>query len=181
MESINQPLPIAALIHNDADAVDKQVQLFINYLFSLNKTVLGFTQAPEHINQQQKSKMGIINLANGKYHSIAQYLGVHNSSCCLDSAAVSQASQVLAQARQSAPDLILVNRFGKLEAEGLGFASEMLEIMSAAIPLMTIVPERFLTPWRQFCGGLGSELVPTLETMKDWFHQLSPSHRKQYS
>lgn len=172
MKPINQPLPIAALVHQDADAADVQLQLFINYLFSQGKLVLGFIQAPETINQRHQSKMGIINLADGRYYSIAQYLGEHNSSCCLDSAAVSAASHVLTMARQQKPDLIIINRFGKLEAEGSGFADEMLEIMSSSIPLLTIVPERFLDAWRIFCGELSSELPPTLAHMKHWFQRL---------
>lgn len=181
MEPINQLLPIAALIHQDANAADAELQLFINYLFSQDKHVLGFIQAPETVNQQHQSKMGIINLADGRYHSIAQYLGEHNSSCCLDSAAVSAASHALTLAREEKPDLIIINRFGKLEAEGLGFADEMLEIMSSSIPLLTIVPERFLGAWRIFCGGLSTELPPTLPHIKQWFDQLfySPTENLQ--
>lgn len=167
-------LPIGAIVHQSAEIADQQLQPFIQYLQEQGKKVLGVVQAPEEVSFAYRSKMGIINLSNGEFTSIAQDLGMHNTSCCLDSEAVSHASQILKLARTETPDLIVVNRFGKLEAEGDGFAEEMLEIMSLELPMLTVVATKFLTPWRTFTGSLGTELPPDLNDIKQWFDGLKP-------
>lgn len=169
MADIDNHLPIGALVHENATLPDEQLQVFVQYLQEQGKLVLGVVQAPDEVSFAYRSKMGIINLSNGEYTSIAQDLGEHNTSCCLDSEAVSNASHILAEARALKPDLIIVNRFGKLEAEGEGFADEMLEIMSESIPMLTVVTPQFLESWRTFSGGLGSEINPELAELKAWF------------
>lgn len=169
MDYSENQLAIAAIVHESAEAADEQLQPFIQYLQEQGQTVLGVVQAPEEVSFAYRSKMGIINLSNGEFTSIAQDLGAHNTSCCLDSEAVSNASIILKQAREQNPNLIVVNRFGKLEAEGEGFADEMLEIMSLGIPIITVVATRFLEPWREFTGGLGHEIPADLAAIKAWF------------
>lgn len=169
-----KPLPIGAIVHESAEAADEQLQPFIQYLQEQGKVVLGVVQAPEEVSFAYRSKMGIINLNNGEFTSIAQDLGEHNTSCCLDSEAVSNASHILKHAREQKPDLIVVNRFGKLEAEGEGFADEMLEIMSLGLPMLTVVATRFLEPWREFTGGLATEIPPNLANIKTWYSQQQP-------
>lgn len=167
-------LPIAAIIHDSAEIADQTLQPFIQYLQEQGQTVLGVVQAPEEVSFAYRTQMGIINLSNGVFTSIAQDLGAHNTSCCLDSEAISNASIILKQARALKPDLIVVNRFGKLEAEGEGFADEMLEIMSTGMPMLTVVATRFLDPWREFTGGLATEITPDLDQIKDWYANIEP-------
>lgn len=174
MAHSENPLPIGAIVHESAEAADEQLQPFIQYLQEEGKVVLGVVQAPEEVSFAYRTQMGIINLNNGEFISIAQDLGKDNTSCCLDSEAVSNASHILKHAREQAPDLIVVNRFGKLEAEGEGFADEMLEIMSLGLPMLTIVATRFLEPWREFSGGLSTEIKPNLSDIKTWYAQLNP-------
>lgn len=172
MDHIDNHLPIGAIVHESADAADEHLQAFIQYAQEQGKVVLGVTQAPEEVSFAYRSKMGIINLTNGEYISIAQNLGEHNTSCCLDSEAISNASVILQKARTQNPDLIIVNRFGKLEAEGEGFADEMLEIMSQGHPMLTVVATRFLDAWREFSGGLATELEADLNHIQHWFNSL---------
>lgn len=169
MNPTEPQLPIGAIIHDSAETADQTLQPFIQYLQEQGQVVLGVVQAPEEVSFAYRTQMGIINLSNGEFTSIAQDLGEHNTSCCLDSEAVSNASIILKQARALNPDLIVVNRFGKLEAEGEGFADEMLEIMSTGMPMLTVVASRFLEPWRAFSGGLATEIAPDLDQMKNWY------------
>ena len=179
MDHIDNHLPIAAIVHQSAEAADEPLQAFIQYAQEQGQVVLGVVQAPEEVSYAYRSKMGIIDLSNGHYTSISQDLGAHNTSCCLDSEAVSNASVILQKARTQNPDLLIVNRFGKLEAEGEGFADEMLEIMSLGIPMITVVATRFLDAWRAFSGGLGTELAADLAQIQDWYALQQPNNQKR--
>lgn len=174
MESTNRPFPIAALVHESAEHADEFLYAFIQDLQSQNKNILGVIQAHPEVSYAYGSQMGIVDLSTGAYISIAQDLGKHNTSCCIDAEAISNSSRILQAARMQAPDLIIVNRFGKLEAEGSGFADEMLEIMSENTPLLTVVAERFLPMWREFTGGLATEILPDSAALHEWFKSISP-------
>ena len=70
-------------------------------------------------------------------------------------------------------DLAVFNRFGALEAEGGGLAAEMLELMSRGQPVLVIVGERHLDAWRNFTGGLASELPATTDALNRWFREIA--------
>ena len=50
----------------------------------------------------------------------------------------------------------------------------MLEIMSENTPLLTVVAERFLPMWREFTGGLATEILPDSAALHEWFKSISP-------
>jgi hypothetical protein len=61
---------------------------------------------------------------------------------------------VLREALEDAPDLIVSNRFGDLEAQQRGgFGAELLATMARGVPLLTTVAERNVAAWQQFTGG----------------------------
>lgn len=174
MESTTPALAIAALVHESAEYADEFLYAFIQDLQAQDKNILGVIQAHPEVSYAYGSQMGIVDLSTGAYLSIAQDLGKHNTSCCLDAEAVSNASTILQAARMQNPDLLIVNRFGKLEAEGEGFADEMLEIMSEGTPMLTVVAERFLPQWREFTGGLAAEIAPDAAALHHWYEQAVP-------
>ena len=178
MESTKHSLPIAALVHESAEYADEFLYTFIQDLQSQDKNILGVIQAHPEVSYAYGTQMGIIDLSSGAFISIAQDLGKHNTSCCLDAEAVSNASHILQAARMQNPDLIIINRFGKLEAEGDGFADEMLEIMTENTPMLTIVAERFLPMWREFTGELATEIQTDLAALHHWFQQATTTENQ---
>jgi hypothetical protein len=69
--------------------------------------------------------------------------------------------------------LAVINRFGKLEAEGEGFAADMLALMSTGIPVLTAVKRKHLDAWRDVTGGMAAELQPNETALRDWYTNLS--------
>jgi hypothetical protein len=59
---------------------------------------------------------------------------------------------VLRDALGRNPDLVISNRFGSLEAENGGFAAELLALLAAGIPVLTVVSARHLDAWHRFVG-----------------------------
>jgi hypothetical protein len=111
----------------------------------------------------------LIDLAGGRRFPIMQDLGPGSRSCRVDPRGVAEASAVLREAADLGADLVLVNRFGKLEAHGGGLAAEMLAIMAAGIPLLTAVDDGNLVRWLDFTGGAGTLLPPERDALQDWW------------
>lgn len=98
---------------------------------------------------------------------VSQALGAGSQACRADPQGFARASAVLRRALDEAPDLVVSNRFGGLEAEGSGFRAELLELLVHDVPLLTVVARRHLDAWLLFTGG--AEVLPAREqAVGDW-------------
>lgn len=158
-------------MHCEGDNVDGMLALFASGLRASGWNVRGLIQQPRVPGQEKLMVLADVEDASARYN-ISQLLGPDSRSCSLDAAGVAAASIVLRRALSEGADLVLANRFGTLEAAGGGLATEMLALMGASTPLLTVVDRRYLAPWREFTGGLGAELAPRMEALHDWFADL---------
>ncbi len=110
-------------------------------------------------------------LETGSHYVIFQDLGPGSSGCRIDPGGVVAASVALRRAVETGADLVVANRFGKLEASGSGLAEEMLQVMAAGIPFITLVAEPWLAEWQRFTGGAGQHLAPHRGALDAWLLQ----------
>jgi hypothetical protein len=96
--------------------------------------------------------MVLVDLHSRDEYLVSQPLGSGSTACRADVQGFASASQVLREALQAGPDLVISNRFGGLEAEGGGFAAELLQLMAQGVPVLTVVASRHLQAWQQFTG-----------------------------
>lgn len=100
--------------------------------------------------------MVLKNLASGEEFEIAEERGKLARGCRLDYDVLLRAAASV-QAQIDALDLILLNKFGKADAEGGGFRSVLAEALARDIPVAIGVPRRNLDAWREFAGDLAVE------------------------
>lgn len=112
--------------------------------------------------------MVLVDLATLDAYVVSQPLGRGASACRADLQGFARASAVLRAALAEAPDLVVCNRFGRLEAEGGGFRAELLEILAAGLPLLTVVATPYIEAWLQFTGGAAAVLPARAETLCAW-------------
>lgn len=88
--------------------------------------------------------------------------------CNLNPQALGEASAVLRQALADGVDLVVINRFGGVEAEGGGFVMELADFIEAGIPVLTAVAARHQSGWQRFTGGLHVALPADEEALMAW-------------
>lgn len=162
-----QKFPIAAIVHTENGLAD---ELLADFAFTLHKNgwrVRGLVQQSQ--SGLDKKATVLVDLDKGTCFPLFQNLGTGAGSCSIDQSSMAAASIVLRNALDEKPDLVIVNRFGAMEAEGKGFADEMLALMSEEIPLLTVVRESWSFDWRCFIGGAGTQLEPSLNALEAWF------------
>ena len=164
---------IAAICTSTTGEADDLVFEFATTLKNRGLNIRGLAQQTKH--EGATCELLLVDIHSGDTYPITQDLGACSTACRLDTQALSEASIVLRLAQDESPDLVIANRFGKQEAEGRGFAAEMLQLMSMEIPLLTIVQEKYLGNWREFTGGLSLELQPDAKSIQDWFLNLQKS------
>jgi len=185
----SEPLPIAAIVHAGKHTTDRTLLGFVDDLRGQGWVVRGLVSgqacvqlaaapaqaapSPRHCTLRT-----VRDLHTGKVYPISQNLGQGSSACCLDVGALLAAASVLHRARHAAPDLVVVNRFGILEADGGGFAQEMLGLMADGIPMLTVVSETYLPVWRTFTGGLAQELGVDRPSLHAWANTLPAAQRR---
>lgn len=123
------------------------------------------------IQQGPKEAAELVALDTGESFPIMQKLG--SSACCaIDNQELAAAGQALRRAVEHSCDLVVVNKFGHMEADGDGLADEMMAAMAQGLALLTTVSENRAAAWQSFTGGMTQLLPPDLEAVRGWWRSL---------
>lgn len=115
-------------------------------------------------------EMHLVDLSSGAHIRISENRGPEARGCHLDWAALSEAAQNIDTGLSLAPDILIVNRFGRAEAEGKGMRTAIEKALSLGIPVIVGVRPDYAEVWQAFHGGLArtvsfdqgaSDLFPT--------------------
>jgi len=162
-----EPAGAAAVLHGPDERVDELLGWFVARQVANGVRVCGLVQQ-NRWSASGKKAMELVDIVTNQRFAISQDLGAASGSCNLDPAGIAAAAVVLRRALEQAPQLVVVNRFGALESERGGFASELLELMSDGVPVLTAVAERHLDAWLAFCDQRSEVLAPSLAALEGW-------------
>jgi hypothetical protein len=171
----DEPLALAAIENNGSADVDLLLAAFVEQQRSAGRRVLGLLMQHRPVEAGCECDMVLTDIASGEAFKVSQSLGPGSSGCRADPQGFARASRVLREAMQAAPELVICNRFGSLEASGGGFAAELLELLSRGIPVLTVVATRHLPFWQQFTGGQAQLLPLEPAAWARWFQGLDAS------
>lgn len=174
---MNQPPAVAAVISRQSGDCDAAVTRCAARLQAAGHVVRGLVQ--ECGCGAAAGKMHLVDVESGTRYPITQPLGPGSESCSLDASLLADAGHVLRRIQEEGADLAIFNRFGNQEAAGQGFFSEMLALMSHGMPVMVIVPANHLDAWRNFTGGVASELPPDETALQEWFASVTLTRHGQ--
>ena len=107
-------------------------------------------------------------LPNGPDIRISQSLGKHAKGCRLDPEALEIAVQNVAARLERGADCLIVNKFGKHEANGRGFRDVIAQAISRNIPVLVGLNALNERSFRAFVGADCTTLPPDLNSLKNW-------------
>lgn len=167
-----QQLAVAAVIHSGAGEGDELLSQILAEQQQQGWRVRGL------VTQQGKDPQGILpmqlrDLHTGETFIISQHLGRDSRGCSLDMGGLAEAGQVLRRALIEQPDLVFVNRFGYGETQGRGLYEEFAQLISAEIPVLTLVSEKYLDGWQLFSAGLAQTLPLERSAIKQWLASIN--------
>ncbi|WP_372423007.1 DUF2478 domain-containing protein [Salinarimonas chemoclinalis] len=165
---------IAALVYGRREPASALMERFAARLRARGRRVAGLVEADLEADACLHGDMALRDLSSGAVVSICQDLGSGATGCRVDPRGLADAAARLAAALAEAPDCVIVNKFGKLEAEGAGLAAEIGACVAAGIPLVIGVPERFRAAWDAFAGGLDTPLACEEAALETWWLSVSP-------
>jgi len=99
---------------------------------------------------------------------ISQNLGRGARGCRLDPDGLERAVALAERGLGKPADLVLVNKFGKHEADGRGFRPLIAQALAEGIPVLTAVNRSNLEAFLAFTDGIAEELPPEPEPLIGW-------------
>ena len=114
-------------------------------------------------------------LPDGPVLRISQDLGRSARGCRLDPAALEGAVGLVSASLEQGANVLIVNKFGKHEAEGRGFRAVIAEALANGIPVIVGVNALNLPAFEEFSEGLGRGLPCEIAALADWVAGLGRS------
>jgi hypothetical protein len=112
-------------------------------------------------------------LADGRRFPLMQDLGPAAEACRLDAAGVVGAAEAVTQGIAAGCDLVVLNKFGKIEAERSGLAPAFACAIEAGLPILTSVSPRFTGAWDRYAAPLYVILPPELDALDGWWRAVA--------
>ncbi len=107
-------------------------------------------------------------LPDGPVIRISQSLGPGAKGCRLDADALERAVAEVATRLDAGTDCLIVNKFGRHEAEGHGFRDVIAAALERGMPVLVGLNRMNAAALEDFTGGLAVELAPDLDGLSDW-------------
>lgn len=164
-------LAVAALRFGDGDRVDELLDAVARALQARGHRVAGTLQRETPQGPGCCAVMHLEDVASGERFRISQELGAGSRGCRLDPQALAEVSGRLLAAIGPGTDLVVLNRFGKGEADGHGFRSVIERACLLGVPVLTAVREAYEPAWRDFTADAGELLGPDAGEALRWAEQ----------
>jgi hypothetical protein len=103
---------------------------------------------------------------------ISQSLGRGSDGCRLDPGGLADCAAALEREIAAGCDLLILNRFGRGEAEGRGFRDLIGMAMVSEIPVLTAVRDSYAAEWALFGRDVACDLPADRAAILAWFEGL---------
>jgi hypothetical protein len=159
---------ILAVVYTDGLAADKLLAGCGYALRAAGLAVAGIVQFNSFERDPDKCDMVVEELLSGRVLQLSEHRGREASGCRLDRTVLTEAAALLLSALDENPDILVVNKFGKVEAEGTGLRDVLAKAAESGIPILVGVPYRNIDQWRAFAGDLAEECAADISHVRRW-------------
>jgi hypothetical protein len=154
---------LAALVYRGREDPDCVLRDFSRTLIAQGRHVVGLVQA------RTGCQISASLLPTGETIMLSQALGRHSQACAFDTSRLAQAAIHVQNGIVAGSDLVVINRFGKLEAQGKGLLDELALAVAADTPVVIPVPQHRFEDWLRFSGGMGVKLACSASSLHKWW------------
>jgi nucleoside-triphosphatase THEP1 len=150
--------PLTALVYDERFNIGEIFQVIATSATKAGLRLGGVIEKPvAPLAPGRRCDMILQDLVSGEMVKISEDRGALARGCRLDHDGLARTcALVLSNLRHC--DLVLLNKFGKTEAEGGGFRCIISDALGLETPVVIGVPRRNLEAWRAFAGDFGVEV-----------------------
>lgn len=111
-------------------------------------------------------------LPDGQVYRVFQELGSGSGACGLDAGSVVGACEAVRRQIAAGCDLVVLSKFGKLEADRTGLAEAFASGLTAGTPILTSVGAKYDAAWARFASPFYVLLPPELAALQAWWRRV---------
>lgn len=112
-------------------------------------------------------------LPDGPVLRISQDLGPSARGCRLDPAVLETAVGLVAARLSSGADILIINKFGKHEADGRGFRDVIAQAVALDVPVLVGLNALNRQAFEDFAGGMATPLPPEPAALAAWVDRVT--------
>lgn len=161
-------MQIAFATSGEAGGTDRLMAETVGRLSALGLRLAGAVQVNSQPPQGGRYHMDLSLLPSGEVIRISQSLGTLARGCRLDPGAIARAAGLVEGAVASGADVLIVNKFGKHEAEGRGFRDAIARALDLGVPVLVGLAASNRAAFEEFTGGIAVGLPPEPQALCDW-------------
>lgn len=130
--------------------------------------VVGVVEEPHGLADRKCNAGYLRSIASGTLYPIFQDLGPGAEACHLEGAGALTATQVIERDIAAGCDLVMLSKFGKLEASREGLSGAFAAAIDAGLPILTSVSPAFEPAWETFAAPLFDVLSADPNEIEAW-------------
>ncbi|MYN13092.1 DUF2478 domain-containing protein [Pusillimonas sp. TS35] len=147
--------------------IDRLLADVVAELEAQDVALAGTVQTNIHRDDRPACDMDLRLLPDGPVVRISVDLGPHARGCRLDAGALEQSVLWVSGALDGA-ELVVINKFGKREAEGKGLINVIADALERGLPVLVGVNQLNLPAFLAFSAGAAVELAPEVSPVTAW-------------
>jgi hypothetical protein len=161
----------AAVAYGTDDDPDRLLLGFAADLRRVGLRPAGIVQLRPH--QRDDDRLDAVILSNQQAVSLGHDRACGHHQCQLDPGGIADITYAITAAIRDGADVVIINRFGKLEAEGRGLIDLIEEAVAADIPVLIAVPEHRFAAWIKYCSGMSVRLPCRRAALDQWWQSVA--------
>lgn len=170
-----QPCQIGAVQGTPSRAVQDLISAFAAQTLARGVKVGGVVELARQESADGCGKLAVRDLWTGAVISISQDLGPGSIACNLDPAGLAEACFGVQRAIAAGAQLIILSKFGKIEAQRGGLSEAFAASIGAGLPILTAVSPVVSDRWRLFAGPLAQALPAEACAIEAWWSEICAS------
>ncbi len=132
--------------------------------------VAGLVEVAERAEAGACGRLSVMDVATGASIAISQNLGPGSTACNLDPGGLAEACAAAQRAIESGADLVVLSKFGKLEAARGGLCDAFAAAIEAELPIVTTVNPVMREDWTRFAGDLSDDVFASEDALEAWWN-----------
>jgi hypothetical protein len=171
VSSSSEGSPIAALRGASSAEIQRLMAKVAEDFARAGVRVGGVIEIAEPAAASVCGRLTLRDLSTGALIPISQDLGPGSQACNLDGRGVVAACAAVEDAVARGVDLLVLSKFGKLEAARGGLYDAFRAAVASDTPVLTAVSPAMSDAWAAFAGSLSHYLPPEREAVESWWRR----------
>jgi len=163
-------MKVAAILYDGTQSrrVDELIGELASKLRTKGFALAGAIQSNPTADNRNRCDIVLEDLATRQVIKASEDRGSLASGCRLDQSALEQSVGWATSSIGPGTDFVIVNRFGKQEAEGNGFRTLIEQAVLLDVPVIVGLNRAHIDSWSQFVGGEPQLLPMQIDTVVHW-------------